>query len=769
MSSFARNYSAWLICAVTIAVAERCHAASYEMTEPFVGVRHFHRVSTVPRLIDVHIVEIDPAAPGIDFLVTPSNGPAPGETVAQTTRSFLTQHNAQIAINGSFYAFVAGNNMNVQGLSASQGDIYSTFEAARLAALNISQNNIATIIQSTTGTGTAHSPTVPLFNALGGNERLIVDGVITATDSSTHPRTAAGVTVDGKLLLMTVDGRNAGHSLGITTPEMASILKQFGAHNAINLDGGGSTTLVFGDPIPRVVNVPVGTGPPGSERAVGNNLGVFASIPTEPSGSRYVFADFESAEAGYFGSQLYFSSSTQGILASSSSATSSGGGINGLGVQRLLIRDDPASSGSAENPNGWFVRHLSGEPGTSSPGSRAANEVRPTLGAIGLWAKTTSVGVEISLAIDNTANVTADRGIRRALTADGEWHRYEWNFRDSQQWEEWGDGDGIIDSPDFTLDSIQLFGPNADAVVFIDDIYHETMPIVRELIWTNDASGNWGDAANWNLGVVPGRHPGLQTAVFGPAISAPQTIYTNSARSVNGLEFNSVHAFTIAGPGSIDLEADTSGGSPLNPTVEVLAGDHQLQVKVNLSDDARVDVATGASLDFNNEVDLGGHTLTTSGTVRFRHSTIGGGSIVSQGALFAQGSFDIGGNLVSTGTLVVEVADGSASFTKVAGDAKLSGILDVVLKGAAPTGPITVLSAGGVLDAAQLSLDASDIRTFALSTNGGNLTLNFVGDSVPESNTLGLALSAFTASLLLRSSRATHRMRSGRETVGVSV
>jgi hypothetical protein len=451
--------------------------ASYEVSQPFVGVRHFHRVTTLPRLVDIHILEIDPTAPGIDFLVTPSNGAAPGETVRQTTRDFLTQHGAQMAINGSFFAFVSGSNYDIQGLSASEGDVYSPFQTDRTVALNISPANIATIIQSTLGHGTAHAPPTTLFNAVGGNERLIIDGVITAADTSVHPRTAAGVTAGGKLLLMTVDGRNPGHSEGLRTTEMAAILQQFGAFNAINLDGGGSTTMVFADPAPRVVNIPVGVGNvPGSERLNGNNLAVFAQAPAQPVNSRYLFADFTDADEGHFGYTPSYSGSTEGILPTSTAVAASTGGVDNRGVQRLMIHDDPATSGGAENSNGWFARHLSGHPGADSVASRGSNEIRPAVGVIGVWAKTASPGIEISLAIDNTGDVTADRGVPRALVADNQWHRYEWNLEDDEQWEGWFQGDGAVDSPDFTLDSIHLFGPNADAIVLVDDIYHETIP-----------------------------------------------------------------------------------------------------------------------------------------------------------------------------------------------------------------------------------------------------------------------------------------------------
>ena len=95
------------------------------------------------------------------------------------------------------------------------------------------------------------------------------------------------MTAEGNLLLVTVDGRNPGHSLGVTTSELADLMIEFGAEDAINLDGGGSTTMVFADPTPRVVNIPVGVGNvPGTERLNGNSLAIFAE--REAGGARGV-------------------------------------------------------------------------------------------------------------------------------------------------------------------------------------------------------------------------------------------------------------------------------------------------------------------------------------------------------------------------------------------------------------------------------------------------------------------------------------------------
>ena len=81
------------------------------------------------------------------------------------------------------------------------------------------------------------------------------------------PRTGAGVTADGTVLLMVVDGRSQ-HSAGMTLKEFAQYLKRFGAVSAVNFDGGGSSEMVLDG---KIMNRPSD----GSERPVGIGLGIF--------------------------------------------------------------------------------------------------------------------------------------------------------------------------------------------------------------------------------------------------------------------------------------------------------------------------------------------------------------------------------------------------------------------------------------------------------------------------------------------------------------
>jgi hypothetical protein len=62
-----------------------------------------------------------------------------------------------------------------------------------------------------------------------------------------NPRTLAGVTADGRLVLVAIDGRRPGHSVGASFAESARVMRALGAADAVNLDGGGSTAMTVGN------------------------------------------------------------------------------------------------------------------------------------------------------------------------------------------------------------------------------------------------------------------------------------------------------------------------------------------------------------------------------------------------------------------------------------------------------------------------------------------------------------------------------------------
>jgi hypothetical protein len=87
------------------------------------------------------------------------------------------------------------------------------------------------------------------------------------------------------LWLIVVDGRQRNYSAGVTLVELVDIILELGADAALNLDGGGSTTLVMeGTRGAVLLNSPIHTRIPMRQRPVGNHLGVYA-LPTGTAAS----------------------------------------------------------------------------------------------------------------------------------------------------------------------------------------------------------------------------------------------------------------------------------------------------------------------------------------------------------------------------------------------------------------------------------------------------------------------------------------------------
>ncbi|MCE5340249.1 MAG: phosphodiester glycosidase family protein [Planctomycetaceae bacterium] len=451
-------------------MAGRTYAAD-EICHPFKGVTYIHQTRSLPRLLSMHILIINLQEQGISFYVTPPKGSVARETNAQTTSSFLRSCNAQMAVNGDFFdhdpAVEQYVTASVIGFAASKGNIYSGFshDGWSVEAMNISKDNdVNLIVPLYSGSIYAYSPAnVSIYNAIGGVPIMLRNGRKVETNdtiaTALHPRTAIGVTNDNKLILIVVDGRQS-FSLGMTTPEVADVLLEFGVVDAINLDGGGSSTMVLADPNVRIVNSPSDTE---GERKVANHLAVFANVlPSKPS--VFLYSNFDNSEEDAFSYLPAYGGSTQGVL---STSTADPVNIGGDGwCEKIVIKDDPSVSTVSEYPEGgWFVRFVSG-----SSASPSQNVARTTTGYVGFWAKTINAGMKVSLAIDNAGQT--ERGLRKDLVSDGNWRYYEWNLSDNNEWQGWSNGNGQIVSGEFTIDSIQIFGNNSDGTIYIDNVMH---------------------------------------------------------------------------------------------------------------------------------------------------------------------------------------------------------------------------------------------------------------------------------------------------------
>ncbi len=298
------------------------------VTHPYQGITSITRTETSPRAENMHIVLVDLTAPGISFELTGKSGTY--DTTRQTTLNFINQKQAQVAINSHFYVAPTGapaGQVQIVGLAASKGTIISPFEpqpvAAGLtdqsyaimpfaAALNIDASNNAGIVHRDPAyADNMHIlESATIYNAVAGSAQIITNGAKTIptytgtangglntgagySDADSwynrvRSRTAIGLTADKKtLVLFTVDEINNSGSTGMKIGEVADILmSDYGVYNALNLDGGGSTTLAMQNPstlVRSVVNAPSdNSGAGGIGRDVGSSLAIYAVVP-EPS------------------------------------------------------------------------------------------------------------------------------------------------------------------------------------------------------------------------------------------------------------------------------------------------------------------------------------------------------------------------------------------------------------------------------------------------------------------------------------------------------
>ena len=138
--------------------------------------------------------------------------------------------------------------------------------------LCIDPNNLVQIIP----TGMCPDNTV---GAIAGNVTLETQ----SRDSLPEPdppyaRTIAATNTTGNILwLIVVDGKQPYYSEGLTLTEARDLLQEVGADVALNLDGGGSATLVAGLPShPHILNAPIHSKWPMRERPVATHLGIYA-------------------------------------------------------------------------------------------------------------------------------------------------------------------------------------------------------------------------------------------------------------------------------------------------------------------------------------------------------------------------------------------------------------------------------------------------------------------------------------------------------------
>ncbi len=247
----------------------------------FDGVNYTRTVRWSPRPLMIHVITVDMRQGAkMRVLVTPPDDKGGQYPVrARTTSRFLQEFGVQIAVNGDgfspwwsntpmdYYPH-AGDAVAPRGTAASGGKVYWTSREA-VPTLYVTSRNAFSF-----------DPPARPYNAISGETLLLAGGSLMPDldNSVTQPRTAVGYSKNGRYLYMVVvDGRQPFYSEGMTVQELARLMLSIGAAYAMDLDGGGSSTMVVQgrDGRPRVLNSPIDLRIPGRERPVANHLGIF--------------------------------------------------------------------------------------------------------------------------------------------------------------------------------------------------------------------------------------------------------------------------------------------------------------------------------------------------------------------------------------------------------------------------------------------------------------------------------------------------------------
>ncbi len=195
------------------------------------------------------------------------------ETTQTITNSievvFEALDSSEPVINDSIHGVVIGINDNTKNTAIGDNHIVlsagiNTPGAETLSNLIIGDHVSFTV---TDETGMWQEAT----EAIGAYEIIAQNGVVSTTNTALNPRTALGIKKDGGIMLYTVDGRRPGYSLGMNLTDIATYMVERGCETVINMDGGGSTTMLArmpGEEDAKLMNLPSD----GKERSVSNAL-----------------------------------------------------------------------------------------------------------------------------------------------------------------------------------------------------------------------------------------------------------------------------------------------------------------------------------------------------------------------------------------------------------------------------------------------------------------------------------------------------------------
>lgn len=213
----------------------------------------------------VHVAEVE--ADSADYLKTAFAQGSYGKNVTAATSDIADSVNAILAINGDYYGaqetgYVIRNGKLYRSTAVSGREDLVIYKDGTFGIINESDVTAEQLIAK------GAVQTLSFGPALVENGKVSVDSDDEVGRAmASNPRTAIGIKADGTYIFVVSDGRT-DESEGLSLLQLAEFMKKLGAETAYNLDGGGSSTMVFNG---NVVNTPTGGGignGSGSERKV---------------------------------------------------------------------------------------------------------------------------------------------------------------------------------------------------------------------------------------------------------------------------------------------------------------------------------------------------------------------------------------------------------------------------------------------------------------------------------------------------------------------
>ena len=239
-----------------LAAALAC-AADWTAVAPGIDYLHIERDG-----IDAHLVGVNLDEPSLEVVASASA--ERGLSVSE----FAARRGAVVAINADYF----DEALQPVGLAMGDGKVWARADERlrRQEVIGVGGRRVEIFARA----DPLREPQPWMTGAVSGWPAIVTDcdpvAALPGSDFFTrapHPRTAVGLSRDGRrVLLLVADGRREGVP-GLTLPELAELMAWYGACDAVNLDGGGSSALWLRD---RIVNRPSD----GVERRVANHLGV---------------------------------------------------------------------------------------------------------------------------------------------------------------------------------------------------------------------------------------------------------------------------------------------------------------------------------------------------------------------------------------------------------------------------------------------------------------------------------------------------------------